>query len=378
MSLIVLPSTIKGKTMQRVNMLQKTILLVTLLLCFDSVVLASQNAKLQSYIDGVVEETGAPSISAAVAIDGKIVAIAASGFADKDKSLKATPATQYRTASVAKVISTTAFMSLIENNQVALSDDIRKYLPYFPKKPWKISIEHLLTHTSGIRGYNFGEYGSNIHYDSLEESSKVFRDDSLLFEPGTQYNYTTYGINLIQGVIEDVTKKTPTKFLETTLFNKADMKQTELEFHDKDYPAAAVGYRSFLKSLPVKKIDVSNKFLGGGMLSTPTDLVKMVLALNQGKILKPETKKLMWSIPMSNVAAAQAYGWEWLERKNIRAVAMDGAINGFESLLIYIPENDIAVAFMVNQEGYDYTGRTTFGIAEMFIKKASAKIVKAK
>ena len=73
-----------------------------------------------------------------------------------------------------------------------------------PKKRWNITIEHLLTHTSGIRGYNFGEYGTNIHYDSLKESSKVFRDDPLLFKPGTKYNYSGTGFVLLALIIEKV------------------------------------------------------------------------------------------------------------------------------------------------------------------------------
>lgn len=330
---------------------------------------AKNTETLQRYLEQVIKETGAPSLSAAVAIDGKLVASAASGYADKKKSLRATPLTQYRTASIAKVISTTAFMTLIESGQVSLSDNIQKYLPYFPKKKWKITIEHLLTHTSGIRAYKFGEYGSNNHYNSLEESSRVFRNDPLLFKPGTRYHYTTYGINLIQGVIEQVTKNKVSDFLQDALFVPAHMSHSELEFHDIEYPRSAIGYRSMLSFLPVKDIDVSNKFLGGGMLSTPTDLVSMVNAITQDKILKPKTLELMWSIPMPNVSPLQAYGWEWINSRGIRAVSMDGAINGFESFLIHIPKNNVTVAFMVNQDGYDYTGRTTLDIAEMFMKK---------
>lgn len=339
--------------------------------------LGKDSETLQRYLDKVVEETNAPSLSVAVAVGGKIIA-AASGYADKDKSIKATSTTQYRTASIAKVVSTTAFMTLVESGQVALSDNIRQYLPYFPKKKrGEITIEHLLTHTSGIRGYSFGEYGTNTHYDSLEESSKVFRDDPLLFEPGSNYNYSTYGINLIQGVIEKVTDGSAADFLERVLFKKANMKQTELEFHDKEYPNLSIGYRSLLSFIPVSDIDVSNKFLGGGMLSTPTDLVNMVVALNQGKVLKPETKELMWSIPLQKIAASQTYGWEWINFRNIRAVSMDGAINGFESLLLYVPEGDVTVALMVNQDDYDFTGRTTLDIAEMFLKRQSQPKVKS-
>ncbi|MET1257074.1 serine hydrolase domain-containing protein [Aliikangiella maris] len=331
--------------------------------------MANESQILHNYLKKAVTDTGAPSLSAAVAIEDKIIASAAFGDANKDKVIKATTATQYRTGSVAKVITATAFMSLIEQNKVLLSDDIREYLPYFPKKKWKISIENLLTHTAGIRGYNWGEYGSDIHYNSLAESSLVFSGEPLLFKPGSQYLYTTYGFNLIQGVIEKVTGSTPTEFLSEVLFQPAGMIQTELEFHYRNYPNLAIGYRSFLKSVPVQKIDVSNKFLGGGMLSTPTDLVKMVIALNQGRLLKTTTKELMWSVPFPKIADFQAYGWEWIERKNIRGVTMDGQINGFESLILYIPQHKMTVAMMVNQDNYDYTGRTGFGIAELFINQ---------
>ncbi|WP_205859216.1 serine hydrolase domain-containing protein [Pleionea sediminis] len=333
---------------------------------------ASTNEELQAFLDKMVKETDAPSLSAAVAVDGKIFA-AASGYANTEKKLPATTDTQYRTGSVAKVIATTAFMTLVEQGKVTLEDDVRSYLSYLPKKRWPYSIAHILTHTSGIRHYNFGEYGSNTHYPTLEEATKVFRDDDLLFQPGTGYTYSTYGINLIQGIIEKTTGKTLSEFLEATLFSKASMKNTALEFHDKTYPNFAVGYRSFLTSLPVKNINVSNKYVGGGMITTPTDLVSMMIALNDGRLVKPKTKLLMWSIPFPKVAPDRAYGWEWISRNGIKLVSHGGAINGFESFLIHDPKRNLTVAVMVNRDGYDHTSRTTFGIFDLFTNDESAE-----
>ena len=83
-----------------------------------------------------------------------------------------------------------AIGKLMESGQLSLSDDIRKFVPYFPEKQYPVTIRDLTSHTAGIRNYNYriGEYLSNKNYKTVEESISIFKDDSLLFEPGTKYS----------------------------------------------------------------------------------------------------------------------------------------------------------------------------------------------
>ncbi len=329
-------------------------------------------ANVETYLQQQVEKTNAPSLSIAVGHKGRVLFSAVAGLADKSRNVKADIYTQYRTGSVSKVIGTVAFMPLIEQNKVRLDDKIRRYLPYLPTHYDDIQVKHILTHTSGIRHYRFGEYGTNTHYSTLQEATRVFREDPLLFEPGSRYTYTTYGINLIQGIIEERTQQPLSDYLQNVLFEPLQMTNTELEIKGNASKHYAVGYRSFLSSLPVKEIDVSNKYIGGGMRTTPTDLVKMVQAVAHGKVMSEKTKALMLTVPFSQVASDRALGWRWLNHDGHKGIAHGGAINGFESFLVHFIDTDITVAVMVNQDGYDHTSDTLYSVFDI-VKTASQK-----
>lgn len=326
---------------------------------------ANIEGKAKQYLINHVKQTKAPSLSVAAAHNGKLLFAIAEGYADKSKKLKATTSTQYRTGSVSKVIGTTAFMPLIEQGKVKLSDKIVSYLPYLPKHYKNIEIKHLLTHTSGIRHYRFGEYGTNIEYPTLEDATKVFRDSTLEFQPGTSYRYTTYGINLIIGVIEKTSKMPFKNYMDKQLFKPLKMINTELEIKGNDISNYAIGYRSLMKSMPVKEINVSNKYIGGGMRTTPTDLVNMVLAIQDNKIFNEQTKALMLSVPFPKTAPDRALGWRYLERKGQLGFLHTGGINGFESFLMHFLKDDITIAVMVNQDDYDYTGSTLYSLFDL-------------
>ncbi len=338
-----------------------------LILCLSLNCAAKGNieSEVNAFLIKQVEETGAPSLSVSAGRAGEVLFSIAQGVANKSTGKKADKNTQYRTGSVSKVIGTTAFMRLVGAEKIKLTDGIRQYLPYLPAHYDKIQIRHILTHTSGIRHYRYGEYGTNIHYPTLRDATKVFRDDALLFVPGSRYQYSTYGINLIQGIIESVTQKTLSEFMNEALFIPLNMSNTELEVKGEETSQYAVGYRSFMSSYQVKDIDVSNKYIGGGMRTTPEDLVTMVQAINSGKVVNDTMRNLMLTVPFPEVANDRALGWRWLEYKGVKAFAHTGAINGFVSFLAHFVDEDITIAIMVNQDDYDYTGATSYKLLEI-------------
>lgn len=336
------------------------------LFVFVSAAQGKSQKEVHTLLSQILENTNAPSLSVAVGKNNQLITAVAVGLADKEKNIAATTDTQYRTGSVSKVVGTTAFMTLVEKGQVKLDDKIRSYLSYLPASYSPITLKHLLTHTSGVRHYRFGEYGTNIHYPTLEDATKVFRDSSLEFQPGTGYQYTTYGINLIQGVIEKTSNQPLEAFLNVTLFNKAAMTGTELEISGRKPSTYATGYRAYFDR-PVAEIDVSNKYIGGGMRTTPKDLVKMLGAIQSGKIINEETRDLMFSVPFTKAASERALGWRVYQYKNYQGVGHGGAINGFESFVLHLFEPQLTVAVMVNKDDYDYTSSTLYKVADLFL-----------
>ena len=152
------------------------------------------------------------------------------------------------------------------------------------------------------------------------------------------------------------------------------MTNSELEIKGQEDEQYAVGYRSFMSNYPVKAIDVSNKYIGGGMRTTPTDLVLMVQAINHGKFMNPQTRSLMLTVPFLGAAGDRALGWRWLEHEGQKAFGHSGAINGFESYLAHFVEDDITVAVMVNQDNYDHTGGTLYKVLELVQQELAAEL----
>lgn len=336
-----------------------------LFVCLATAAHADIRNQVETLLTTTLAETSAPSLSVAVAHQGKLLLAVAVGQANKANNIAATPATQYRTGSIAKVIGTTALMTLVEQAKVKLTDPITAYLPYLPDHYALIHLDHLMAHTSGVRHYQWGEYGTNTSYPTLETATRVFRDSPLEFPPGSDYQYSTYGINLLQGVIEKTTEQSLSSFMTSALFTPLKMTGTQLEIKGQDSPDYATGYRKLFSNTPVKAIDVSNKYIGGGMRSTPSDLVNMVSAIEKGQILSTQTKRLMLSAPFPEVAPDRAHGWRLMTYKNQATYGHGGAINGFESLLVHFIDDEITVALMVNQDDYDHTNATLYKVFDL-------------
>lgn len=172
--------------------------LLSLLLCaaFAGRSYAADESPALSYLKRWQAESGAPGISAAVSIGDKVVFSGGAGLADLQTGLPQTGTTVHNIGSISKTQAVVAVMQLVEQGKVQLDAEIQKYAAWFPRKEQPITVRQILTHTSGIRHYKEGEFGpaevmSFRHYDNFEESTRFWRDDPLLFAPGTKFSYST-------------------------------------------------------------------------------------------------------------------------------------------------------------------------------------------
>ena len=242
-----------------------------------------------------------PAISAAVAVHGAIVWSDAVGIADLESGGPAGAATVFNIGSVSKAITGVAVTQLIELGAVKPKDPIQKYVPGFPVKDAPVTVQHLLTHTSGIRHYRVHDFPGpdweeNHHpFASLAEAIAIFKDDPLLFRPGTYYFYSSYGVNLLQGVVETASGLAFEEYLAQRVWAPAGMASTRLDVAGRVVPHRARGYE--LKGgtpAATGAVDVSYKYASGGMLSTAEDLVRLGIALNNGKLLGAAARAQMW------------------------------------------------------------------------------------
>ncbi|MFC1514070.1 serine hydrolase domain-containing protein [candidate division KSB1 bacterium] len=335
------------------------------------------NQKALEILKQAQETSGAPGVSAAVAVDGKIVFSEGAGYANLEHMIPATGKTVYRIASISKPISAIGLMQLLEQGKVKLDDPIQKYIPSFPVKPeGEITLLHILTHTSGIRHYNPGEFGMMQHFNTLEDAINVFKDDPLKFAPGTQYSYTTYGFNLVQGVIEAAGGENGPigfrEYMKKFVWGPAGMDATDIEMPQdivKNRSRGFVRERNSEITKHARYTDVSVKYVGGGIISTVEDMVKVFIALDSGVLMKPETVENMYNIHFAQREnSGRGLGWSVeTDSEGRLKVSHSGGATGFKSMLINYPEQKIVVATVSNGEWYS-PGRLAQDIVNVYLE----------
>lgn len=267
---------------------------------------AADESPALSYLKRWQAESGVPGLSAAISIGDKVVFSGGAGIADLQTGLPQSGTTVHNIGSISKIQAVVAVMQLVEQGKVQLDAEIQKYAPWFPHKAQPITVRQILTHTSGIRHYKDGEFGpaevmSFRHYDNFEESTRFWRDDPLLFAPGTKFSYSSYASDLMQAIVESASGQSFEAYMEEHIWRPAGMANTRF-----DMPARIVANRGrgyvhndktgALENAPDE--DVSYKYAGGGILSTDEDLCRFGHALNRGVLLKPATVAEMYRLQL--------------------------------------------------------------------------------
>lgn len=334
------------------------------------------SGELAAKIDAVVERERVrlkiPGLNIAIARNGRLLYEKGFGMADLEQQVPATPDTRFRTASIAKPITATAVMQLVERGALDLDAPIQKYCPAFPQKPWPVTARQLLGHLAGVRHYTRpGESAGTEHFFALVDSLKLFKDDPLLHEPGTKYEYSTYGYSVLGCAIEGASTMTYPDYVRGHVFEPASMSHTDIDHVFLIRRGRARGYQlldeeGYARLPPAAKTiakpgeiynavlhDTSMKIPGGGLLSTASDLVRFALAVRDGKLVKPESVAAMWSMQKTRDGKDTGYGLGWGLRMTdgkLTGVSHGGNQAGAASALRLAPADGDAIAVMTNLE----------------------------
>ncbi len=317
-------------------------------------------AKARDHIQAMMQERQIPGLAVAVAIDGKIVWSEGFGYADRDKQIPACPQTQLRIASVSKLLTAAAMAQLYEQGRLDLDDPIQKYVPSFPDKGHPITARQLASHRSGIRSYRDDHEALNTkHYNNVVESLEKFKDDSLMFVPDTDFEYSGYGYVLLSAAIEGASGEDFLSYMRRHIFEPLQMRDTiedranervphQSSFYDHVTPYSMAG-----KVIPSPFIDFSCKWAAGGFLSTAEDLVRFgsahLLPLHEG-FLKSETLQLMFT-PRSGMDGIAGYGLGWMTARDLHLRRVHfhfGAGSGGTAVLAIYPKQRMAFAMLAN------------------------------
>ncbi|WP_170110575.1 serine hydrolase domain-containing protein [Flavilitoribacter nigricans] len=303
-----------------------------------------------------------PGLSIAIVKDGKLAWANGYGFADLENFVPAKTSTVYRTASIGKSITATAIMQLVEGGQLDLNAPIQQYCPAFPAKQWPITTRQLLNHTSGIRHYGGPdgdrELVSKVHYEDVVTPLQIFKEDSLLFEPGSRYQYSTYGYNVLGCVLEGASGQTFATYLQEHLFRPAGMSATQVDDPYRIVKNRARGYQKAADGalLNSEYVDMSNKVPAGGFITTVSDLAHFAIAFMDAQLVSADTRELMLTPQKTSSGETIAYGYGWGLFPDEKWYGQREAFHGggtpqVSGVLYLLPDVQFGVVILMNLEG---------------------------
>ena len=301
-------------------------------------------------------------LSVAVGIDGEIVWAEGFGFADTENNSPVTPSHRFRTGNASTLFTSAAIGLLLDQDRLKLDDVIQRYVPEFPRKQWPVTVRQVMGDVAGLKTEDPDDgVLTSSHCERPADAVALFAKDPLLFQPGTQYRDSTFGWVLLSAVVEAAAGTPFVTFLNERIFRPLGMRDTFKEFVTDPPPGAATSYNPRFAANPVyglrplPQFDYSCHAGSNGFLSTPSDLVRFGMAINRGKLLRPQTVQMLQAPQrlLSGEQTSYGLGWELktiaLAGQQVQAAGHNGHfwVEEVASLLTF-PERRLAVAVMTN------------------------------
>ncbi len=332
--------------------------------------------KLAEAVNELLEQTYKPNEPGAAVIvvrQGKVILRKGYGKANMELGVPIEPDMVFRTGSVTKQFTAVAILMLVDQGKISLDDEITKFLPDYPTNGHKITVEHLLTHTSGIKSYtSLPEWTPLWRKDMpLSELIALFKDKPMDFAPGERYAYNNSAYVLLGAIIEKASDQSYQDFIEKNIFAPLGMKNSYYDDTARVIPRRVSGYSKGKEGfVNAAYLSMSQPHAAGSLLSTVDDLAIWDAALYTGNLVKPELLKRAWTSTKLNNGRETNYGFGWSIGKyeGHSMIEHSGGIHGFASYALRSPEDRIFVAALTNKD-FESPGRVVFKIAAMALGK---------
>ncbi|MFX0092294.1 MAG: serine hydrolase domain-containing protein [Candidatus Hodarchaeota archaeon] len=287
--------------------------------------------------------------------------------------------TKFDLGSMNKIFTAVAILQLYEQKKLDLLDMVAKFLPDFPNGD-KMSIHHLLTHTSGLGSFwnlNFEERFKRIR--SIDDYMDLFIEDSLLFQPGERFEYSNAGFIVLGKIIEVITGISYDEYVQKHIYDVAGMQNTYCYEIDKNVPNLAMGYTHDSDVNDFCLDQYINNFLilpvkgssAGGGYSTIDDLISFAKALRKGELISERSVEIMQEpIIVKGIEPLRSENYGYGCQTGIigkhRFYGHGGGANGVATMLMIFPDLDVIVAILTNWDP----------MYEIFAEKQVLNIVK--
>jgi CubicO group peptidase (beta-lactamase class C family) len=331
-------------------------------LCFPALSLAeTSRANLDAVARQAVAQSNVVGASVLVARGDRILLLKGYGLSDIGLEAPSRPDSVYHVVGPMLPFTGVAVMQLVERGKLSLDDDIAKYIPEFPTQGHHVTIRQLISDTSGLVDYHYRGDPLESTYrqpKAMDEVIALFADGQWVHEPGTQWDWSISNFQLLGAILERVTGEPYAEYMQRNLFAPANAAATTTCDNSSVIHGLSHSYESGGGHQEAATEDSAAVSYDLRFCSTVSDLFRIWRAVQQGKILKPETLKLMTAaegpgLKMTASDPDQHFGLAFTlgHEDNHRDVGQNGSLLGYSGSLYQFPADDLTVIVLTNTAG---------------------------
>lgn len=341
-------------------------------------VVSAQVADLKAAVERVRSGAAAPGALVGIRLPNGDAWIETAGLSDLANRLPMTPQTPFYVGSVTKTWTAAVVMQLVQDGRLALTDTIGRFFPGFPDGG-RITVEHLLNHTSGLKDFYSYLYFRPVRAEMIEYVTKRWTEAELItlsgrfgrwFEPGADWSYSSTGYYLLGVIAERVTGLPLTEAYRRYVYTRLGLRHTWLPALESGHGPVSTGYLGYVPAWkhsemfgelgPTTTLDQApNERSAGGIASTAADALTFMHGLVSGRLVSPESYARMTRFretpPLGGVVAdttakdGYGLGLIRMERLGHTMIGHGGLFNGHTAALWYLPACDVTIVLYVNR-----------------------------
>jgi CubicO group peptidase (beta-lactamase class C family) len=339
--------------------------ILSLLLCLPGWTYVHAQTKLSQQLNALLSAAIPPQdrgVTVLVAKKGTVIYEAAFGSANLELNVPLAPNMVFQVGSVTKQFTAAGILQLMEQGKISLQDSVQQYVKDFPAKGATITIENLLTHTSGLTDYT--SIDSNIPFIERRDFTPAFiidyfKQTPLEFKPGTRYGYSNSNYALLAYIIEKVSGMSYHRYITEKVIHAAGLAHTRFAVEKNIVPGRVTGYtrdNGFFEHCDYQTLSLG--YGCGDLLSTAQDLNQWNEALLAGKIIRTATLERAYTPYRLADGTFSAYGYGWFidQQGGKKCIHHEGQTSGFITLEKYFPTEALYIAILTNvKSGEDKT-----------------------
>ena len=359
---------------------------LTVLFIFFSFFTNAQIAE-QKVVDSIFskwDNANSPGCGLGIIKEGKLVYARGYGMANLEHGISNSSSTVFRIGSTSKQFTAACIVLLEQQGKLKLDNTLNSYFPKFPAYAKKITVRHLLNHTSGIRDYltlaGLKGMGPDVYYDDSDIMSWLTNQDQLNFDPGEEFLYSNSGYWLLGQIVNKVAGMNMAAYAKKEIFNPLKMTHTQFYTdHTKIVKDRAAGYspnRDGGFSIDMTTLGMIGD---GGILTSINDIKLWDEAFYSSKTLTKEFWRKMTEPGKLNNGEVLDYACGLMvhKRKGLDVIEHGGAFVGYRANIIRFPDQRFTVAVFANRSDAN-PSRLGNKVADVFLKQFYKKTIQKK